>query len=139
MNLDVSSRPRLESSSSSHSHLSADVQHFKQNLAVSRKDQWGKIAPREMVWRIMRNKPYSLENYRSMGDKLALLDHALNLHDTTAIIISVLHLKHTLSPALFLGEMSRKPDAVDQYVDYLKDNGSFQECLIFLDHLRRAG
>ncbi|OWA53783.1 hypothetical protein BV898_18204 [Hypsibius exemplaris] len=38
----------------------------------SRKDQWIRITPREMVWRIMRNKPFSLENYRSIEESVAL-------------------------------------------------------------------
>ncbi|OWA54927.1 Spermatogenesis-defective protein 39-like protein [Hypsibius exemplaris] len=132
-------RPRLGSSSSSHhSQLSAEVQYLKRNLEVSRKDQWIRITPREMVWRIMRNKPFSLENYRSIEEKVALLDQALNLHDTNAILIAILHLKNTLSLALFVEEMAKKPDAVDQYLEYLKEDGCYQECLDFLERLGRT-
>ncbi|OWA54067.1 hypothetical protein BV898_18487 [Hypsibius exemplaris] len=115
--------------------LSAEVQYLKRNLEVSRKDQWIRITPREMVWRIMRNKPFSLENYRSIEEKVVLLDQALNLHDTNAI----LHLKNTLSLALFVEEMAKKPDAVDQYLDYLKEEWCHQECLDFLERLGRTG
>lgn len=91
------------------------------------------------VWRIVLNKPYGLENYRGLEEKVALLDQALNLYDSSAVIIAILHMRNSLKKEIFIRELSNKPDAVDQYVAFLTGDGKFQECLDLLDALGRAG
>ncbi|XP_055343237.1 spermatogenesis-defective protein 39 homolog [Paramacrobiotus metropolitanus] len=129
-------RPRSDSDESG-SQLMSEVQYLRRNLEVSRKDQWIKLSAKEMVWRIVRNKPYGLENYRNLEEKLALLDQALNLYDNNAIIIVILHMKHTLNREIFLRELANKPDAMDQYVAFLVGDGKLQECFDILEHIGR--
>lgn len=91
------------------------------------------------MWRILQNKPYGLENYRSLEEKLALLDQALNFYDSNAVIIAILHMKHTLGDNIFVQELASKPEAVDQYVAYLMENQNWRECLDLLDAVGRIG
>ncbi|GAU97236.1 hypothetical protein RvY_08567 [Ramazzottius varieornatus] len=130
---------RKSSSSSTHSHVNSELSHIRKSLDfVTGKDQWIKISPKDMVWRIVQNKTYNLEHYRSLDEKIALLDYSLNLHDTNAILVAILHLKNTVSETLFFEEMSRKPDAVDQYVTYLEEDGRSEECLNLLQNVDRT-
>ena len=68
-----------------------------------------------------------------------MLDQALNLYDSNAIIVAVLHMTHTLSHEMFVREMLNKPDAMDQYISFLMADSKWEECLKLFDELGRTG
>lgn len=59
------------------------------------------LPPDDTVNRIILGQPFSLESYRSLEDKLALLDTALGTLDGSAIMATILHLKKTVKKTIF--------------------------------------
>ncbi|KAK7084834.1 hypothetical protein SK128_026664 [Halocaridina rubra] len=95
------------------------------------------LPPDDMVNRIILGQPYSLENYRSLEDKLALIDTALGTFDSSVIFVTVLHLKNTVKKSIFIKEMQSRAHAVQVYVHYLKQRYNYTEAIDFLGSLGR--
>ena len=65
-------------------------------------------------------KPYNLSQFRSLSDKMTLLDKAIRLSDGDIIIKVVLFIKQTLSWKLFCRYIINNKVAVDHYCSYLR-------------------
>ena len=97
-----------------------------------------KLKVEESVKRMVNGQPFSLEQYKSKDEKLELLDKAIKTHDGNAIIAVVIFLKRTLSEQIFYYELTRRQDAVDQYLAYLKAHFNTRELEYMLEKLNRA-
>ncbi|XP_076060613.1 vacuolar protein sorting 16B [Oratosquilla oratoria] len=96
------------------------------------------LPPEDIIHRIMRGQPYSLESYRSLSDKLALIDCALSTMDGSAIFATVIHLKKTVNKSIFHQEMTQRPMASQLYVTYLKNRNQISEAIEFLGVLGKT-
>ncbi|MGH0180919.1 UNVERIFIED_CONTAM: hypothetical protein FKN15_005818 [Acipenser sinensis] len=61
------------------------------------KDYISDWSPEDTVRRMQKGKPYSLESFRSLKDKLLLLDEAVQIHDGNVITAVLIFLKKSLS------------------------------------------
>lgn len=68
---------------------------------------------------ILLGQPYSLEQYKSLASKTALLDAAISNGDGNAILIIILFLTKTLKRSLVQRLLVERPDAVNVYIYYL--------------------
>lgn len=106
--------------------ISEATQLMAENVTLERKivnlnkSRWSKLPIADTVSRIISGEKYSLEPYKSLKDKVALLDAVVGYHDGNAILVVVIFLKRTLSRSIFYEEMSKRPDATNQYVAFLK-------------------
>ncbi|XP_066977342.1 spermatogenesis-defective protein 39 homolog [Macrobrachium rosenbergii] len=112
-----------------------EIAHLKKRLENSYSRYSMTLPPEDMVSRIMLGHPFSLESYRSLEDKLALIDSALAVMDSSAILVTVLHLKNTVKKSIFIKEMQSRVQAVQVYVHYLKQRYNFTEAIDFLGNL----
>lgn len=96
------------------------------------------LPPDNTINRILLGQPYSLECYRSLEDKLALLDTALVTMDGSAILATLLHLRNTVRSSLFIKEMEARPHASQLYVSYLKKRYNHAEAIKFLGSLGKS-
>ncbi|KAH0948002.1 hypothetical protein HN011_010085 [Eciton burchellii] len=69
--------------------------------------------------KILLGQPFSLEHYKSIASKTALLDAAISSGDGNAILIIILFLTKTLKRSLVQRLMTERPDAVNVYLHYL--------------------
>ncbi|XP_022094600.1 spermatogenesis-defective protein 39 homolog [Acanthaster planci] len=102
------------------SKLQAEVQALRRKLKSVERGRWEALPVADTVTRIITGEPYSLEPYRSLQDKLSLLDAAIGYHDGNAILTIVMFLKRTLSKAVFCEEIRRRQVAASQYIAFIK-------------------
>ncbi|XP_072024056.1 spermatogenesis-defective protein 39 homolog [Amphiura filiformis] len=100
--------------------LQAEIQSLNRRLKSAEKSRWAPLSVADTVTRIILGDRYSLEPYRSLKDKLALLDAAVGNHDGNAILVVVLFMRKTLSKTVFYEQLSKRPEAANQYIAYIK-------------------
>lgn len=96
-----------------------------------------KLTPRETVYRIVEGLPYCLDVYKGKEEKFALLDYAIKSFDGNAITAIVIFLQKTLKTTLFNYEISKRLEAANHYVCYLKKVGLLNELIDVLTMLGR--
>uniref|UniRef100_A0A4W5P4Q7 Spermatogenesis-defective protein 39 homolog n=1 Tax=Hucho hucho TaxID=62062 RepID=A0A4W5P4Q7_9TELE len=64
---------------------------------------------------------YSLEKFRSLQDKLLLLDEAVNAHDGNVITAVLIYLKKSLSKENLFRELITREIALRHYIHFLKE------------------
>ncbi|KAF3425337.1 hypothetical protein E2986_03858 [Frieseomelitta varia] len=77
------------------------------------------VQPDITLRKILLGQPYSLEQYKSLASKTALLDAAIISGDGNAILIIILFLTKTLKRSLVQKILAERLDAVNVYIRYL--------------------
>ncbi|NWS69118.1 SPE39 protein, partial [Crotophaga sulcirostris] len=98
------------------------------------KDYSSDWSPKDTVRRMQRGKVCSLERFRSLQDKLVLLDEAVAGHDGNVITAIYTHLFISLSPVeILFRELEVRQVALCHLIHFLKETG---EQKFLLDLLR---
>lgn len=92
----------------------------------------------ETVTKILLGHPYSLEYYKSLQNKIDLLDMAIKLGDGNAILAIVLFIVKTLKKGLVYKIFSTRPEAVNHYIQYLDTRMQLHELTDLLTMLGRT-
>nr|XP_055041911.1 spermatogenesis-defective protein 39 homolog isoform X2 [Misgurnus anguillicaudatus] len=100
------------------------------------KDFVSDLNPEETVRRMRKGRGYSLEKFRSLQDKLLLLDEAVALYDGNVITAVLIYLKKSLNKEILWRELMSRDVALRHYLHYLKEMGE-QKLLVEL--LRALG
>eukprot|EP00112_Aurelia_sp_Birch-Aquarium-sp1_P012846 Seg2706.1 transcript_id=Seg2706.1/GoldUCD/mRNA.D3Y31 product="Spermatogenesis-defective protein 39" protein_id=Seg2706.1/GoldUCD/D3Y31 len=132
----VKDKPQI--SAREYNNLKAELRKCKTTIAGMKNDRWTSIPPQEAIKRIILGKPYSLEYYKSLKQKMELLDFALKYHDGNAIMAVILFLRRTLKPSIFALQLKRQPEAINHFTRYLGANSEWKTLLDFYLQLNRA-
>ncbi|NXS47835.1 SPE39 protein, partial [Balaeniceps rex] len=97
------------------------------------KDYSSDWSPKDTVRRMQRGKVCSLERFRSLQDKLVLLDEAVAAHDGNVITAVLIFLKRTLRREILFRELEVRQVALCHLIHFLKETG---EQKLLLDLLR---
>ncbi|XP_050754068.1 spermatogenesis-defective protein 39 homolog isoform X10 [Gymnogyps californianus] len=97
------------------------------------KDYSSDWSPKDTVKRMQRGKVCSLERFRSLQDKLVLLDEAVAGHDGNVITAVLIFLKRTLRREILFRELEVRQVALCHLIHFLKETG---EQKLLLDLLR---
>ncbi|XP_010151693.1 PREDICTED: spermatogenesis-defective protein 39 homolog, partial [Eurypyga helias] len=97
------------------------------------KDYSSDWSPKDTVRRMQRGKVCSLERFRSLQDKLVLLDEAVAAHDGNVITAVLIFLKRTLRREILFQELEVRQVALCHLIHFLKETG---EQKLLLDLLR---
>ncbi|NWZ94441.1 SPE39 protein, partial [Nesospiza acunhae] len=90
-------------------------------------------SPKDTVRRMQRGKVCSLERFRSLQDKLVLLDEAVAGHDGNVITAVLIFLKRTLRREILFRELEVRQVALCHLIHFLRETG---EQKFLLDLLR---
>ncbi|XP_043372193.1 spermatogenesis-defective protein 39 homolog isoform X4 [Dermochelys coriacea] len=90
-------------------------------------------SPKDTVRRMQRGKICSLERFRSLQEKLMLLDEAVAVHDGNIITAILIFLKRTLKREILFQELEVRQVALRHLIHFLKETG---EQKLLLDLLR---
>ncbi|XP_078516093.1 spermatogenesis-defective protein 39 homolog isoform X1 [Lissotriton helveticus] len=101
-------------------------------------DYSGDWSMEDTIKRMQKGKIYSLERFRSLTEKLALLDEAVRLHDGNVITAVLIFLKRTLSREILFRELEVRQVALRHFMHFLKESGEQQLLLDLLRFLERA-
>lgn len=77
----------------------------------------------DTVRRLRKGKVCSLERFRSLQDKLQLLEEAVSMHDGNVITAVLIFLKRTLSKEILFRELEVRQVALRHLIHYLKEIG----------------
>ncbi|XP_074541192.1 spermatogenesis-defective protein 39 homolog [Halichoeres trimaculatus] len=100
------------------------------------KDYVGDWSPEETVHRMQQGKGVSLEKFRSLQDKLLLLDFAVSAHDGNVITAVLIFLKRTLSKEVLFRELESRQTALRHLIHYLTET---RDQRLLLELLRSLG
>lgn len=100
------------------------------------KDFVGDLSPEETVQRLQQGKSVGMERFRSLQDKLLLLDFAVSGNDGNAITAVLIFLKRTLSKEVLFRELESRPTALRHFIHLLTET---HEQRLLLDLLRALG
>lgn len=100
------------------------------------KDSVGDLSPEETVQRLQQGKNVAMEKFRSLQDKLLLLDFAVNGNDGNAITAVLIFLKRTLNKEVLFRELESRPTALRHFIHLLSET---HEQRLLLDLLRALG
>ncbi|XP_075388095.1 spermatogenesis-defective protein 39 homolog isoform X2 [Tenrec ecaudatus] len=90
----------------------------------------------DTVRRLRKGKVCSLERFRSLQDKLQLLEEAVSVHDGNVITAVLIFLKRTLSKEILFRELEVRQVALRHLIHFLKEIGDQKlllELFRFLD------
>eukprot|EP00794_Sanderia_malayensis_P020298 gene20298-22287_t len=115
--------------------LKEKLKESNHKLDEMRNQKFKTIPPSSVIKRIILGKPYSLENYKSLKEKLQLLDFALKFNDGNAINAVIIFLEKSLSKDILILQLKKRPHAMNHYVKYLEDNVEYQSEMNILTKL----
>ncbi|KAK7487131.1 hypothetical protein BaRGS_00021626 [Batillaria attramentaria] len=118
--------------------MQQEIQLLKRRLLAAKRERWTKLPVELTLRRIMKGEPYSLEPYRALEDKLALLDQAVALMDGNAITAAVLHLRATVKRSTFQHELLLRPVAANHFLSFLRGHYDHVELVDTLSMLGRT-
>ncbi|XP_023251064.1 spermatogenesis-defective protein 39 homolog isoform X1 [Seriola lalandi dorsalis] len=93
-------------------------------------------SPEETVHRMQQGKAVSLEKFRSLQDKLLLLDFGVSAHDGNVITAVLIYLKRTLSKEVLFRELESRQTALRHFIHYLTET---RDQRLLLELLRALG
>ncbi|XP_029282190.1 spermatogenesis-defective protein 39 homolog isoform X2 [Cottoperca gobio] len=102
------------------------------------KDYVSDWSPEETVQRMQQGKVVSLEKFRSLQDKLLLLDYAVCAHDGNVITAVLIYLKRTLSKEVLFRELESRQTALRHFISYLTETRAQRLLLELLRALDRT-
>uniref|UniRef100_A0A8D2LPC3 Spermatogenesis-defective protein 39 homolog n=1 Tax=Varanus komodoensis TaxID=61221 RepID=A0A8D2LPC3_VARKO len=102
------------------------------------KDYSNEWSPKDTVRRLRRGKVCSLERFRSLQDKLLLLDEAVAAHDGNVITAILIFLKRTLKKEILFRELELRQVALCHLIHFLKETGDQKLLLDLLKFLDRT-
>ncbi|GAA6230884.1 spermatogenesis-defective protein 39 homolog [Lates japonicus] len=100
------------------------------------KDYVSDWSPEETVHRMQQGKAVSLEKFRSLQDKLLLLDFSVSAHDGNVITAVLIYLKRTLSKEVLFRELESRQTALRHFIHYLTET---RDQRLLLELLRALG
>ncbi|PIO22999.1 hypothetical protein AB205_0164930, partial [Aquarana catesbeiana] len=84
-------------------------------------DYSGEWSIEDSVRRMSKGKVCSLERFRSLKDKLKLLDEAIRLHDGNVITAVLIFMKKTLHSEILFRELKERQEALRHFIHFLKE------------------
>ncbi|KAM9798318.1 spermatogenesis-defective protein 39 homolog [Neosynchiropus ocellatus] len=92
----------------------------------------------ETIHRMQQGKPVYLERFRTLQDKLALLDVATSHHDGNIITAVLIYLKRTLDSEVLFRELEFRQTALRHFISHLTESQDEKQLLGLLRSLRRT-
>lgn len=102
----------------------ASLERQLEDLKVSR---WKPPPMYETINRILLGQSYSLDWYKTLEEKVALLDAAIATNDGNCIIAILLFIRRTLDHHILVGVLLKKPVAGRHYCSFLKQLQAWSE------------
>lgn len=100
------------------------------------KDYVSDWSPEETIQRMRQGKAVSLEKFRSLQDKLLLLDSAVSAHDGNVITAVLIYLKRSLCKVVLFRELESRQTALRHFIHHLTET---RDQRLLLELLRALG
>ncbi|XP_075470779.1 spermatogenesis-defective protein 39 homolog isoform X2 [Ascaphus truei] len=121
--------------------LDTNIKSFAPELRKPKseyQDYSGDWSIKGTVQRMQRGKTCSLEKFRSLKEKLQLLDEAVRLHDGNVITAVLIFLKKTLNSEILFRELEVRQAALRHFIHFLREASEQQLLQELLRYLERA-
>uniref|UniRef100_A0A803JI53 Spermatogenesis-defective protein 39 homolog n=1 Tax=Xenopus tropicalis TaxID=8364 RepID=A0A803JI53_XENTR len=101
-------------------------------------DYSGDWSVEETIRRMQRGKICPLERFRTLKEKLHLLDEAVKLHDGNVITAVLIFLKKTLNSDVLFKELELRQVALRHFIHFLREMSEQQLLMDLLRYLERT-
>ncbi|KAM4690803.1 spermatogenesis-defective protein 39 homolog [Rhinophrynus dorsalis] len=121
--------------------LDTNIKSFAPQLRKPKseyQDYSGDWSIEETIRRMQKGKTCSLERFRSLKEKLQLLDEAVRLHDGNVITAILIFLKKTLNSDILFRELESREVALRHFIHFLRETSEQQILLDLFRYLERA-
>uniref|UniRef100_A0A3B3RUU7 Spermatogenesis-defective protein 39 homolog n=1 Tax=Paramormyrops kingsleyae TaxID=1676925 RepID=A0A3B3RUU7_9TELE len=97
-----------------------------------------KVSKPVLLVNLVKGRAYSFETFRSLKDKMLLLDEAVHANDGNVITAVLIFLKKSLSKEILSRELTSREIALRHYIHYLKEMGEQKSLVELLKSLGRT-
>ncbi|KAM4662154.1 spermatogenesis-defective protein 39 homolog isoform 1-T2 [Discoglossus pictus] len=121
--------------------LDSNIKSFAPELRKPKseyQDYSGDWSTEETIRRMQRGKVCPLERFRSLKEKLQLLDEAVRVHDGNVITAVLIFMKKTLNSEVLFRELEVRQVALRHYIHFLRESSEQQILLELLRFLGRT-
>jgi len=107
----------------------ADVNYWKRRTQAAESSRWTSLPVDDTIKRIVTGEVYSLETYKSLEEKLSLLDAAIQSRDGNALTAVVVFFQRSVKTNIFLTQIKSRPAAQNHYLQYLRQMSRIPELI----------
>lgn len=107
----------------------ADVSYWKRRTQAAESSRWTSLPVEDTIKRIVTGEIYSLETYKSLEEKLSLLDAAIQSRDGNALIAVVVFFQRSVKTNIFLTQIKSRQAAQSHYFQYLRQMSRIPELI----------
>jgi len=113
----------------SQAKLEAELNFQKRRANAAESSRWTSLPVEDTIKRILAGEVYTLETYKSLDEKLSLLDAAIESRDGNAITAVVVFFHNSVKTNIFLIQMKSRPVALNHYLQYLRQTSRIPELI----------
>jgi len=109
--------------------LKAELNFQKRRANEAELSRWTSLPVDDTIKRILSGEVYTLETYKSLDEKLSLLDAAIQSRDGNALTAVVVFFHGSVKNNIFLTQMKSRPVALNHYLQYLRKTSRIPELI----------
>jgi len=109
--------------------VEAEGNYWKRRAKEAEASRWTSLPVEETITRILDGHVYTLEAYKSLEEKISLLEAAVASCDGNALTAAVVFLRKSVKTNIFLTELRSRPVAQDHYLQYLRQTSQISELI----------
>merc|ERR1712168_723798 len=107
----------------------AEVNYWRRRTQAAESSRWTSLPVEDTIKRIVTGEVYSLETYKSLEEKLSLLDGAIQSRDGNALTAVVVFFQRSVKNNIFLTQIKSRPAAQNHYLQYLRQMSRIPELI----------
>uniref|UniRef100_A0A0N4ZYN7 Vps16_C domain-containing protein n=1 Tax=Parastrongyloides trichosuri TaxID=131310 RepID=A0A0N4ZYN7_PARTI len=122
-----------------YTRLKSEHKKLQKYLEVVKAERFRPMRPQEIVMRLIKREPVSMDLLRTKEEKMDLIDYGIQYGHQDVIVKILLFLKATLKSSLFREILLIKSEAAKAFICYLYEAEDFEELTNTLYALGKGG
>lgn len=122
-----------------YTRLKSEHRKLQKYLEVVRAERFQPLKSQEIVMRLIKREPVSLDLLRTKEEKMDLIDYGIQYGHQDVIVKILIFLKSTLKSSLFREILLLKSEAAKAFISYLYESEDYEELTNTLYALGKVG
>uniref|UniRef100_A0A0K0EHD3 Spermatogenesis-defective protein 39 homolog n=1 Tax=Strongyloides stercoralis TaxID=6248 RepID=A0A0K0EHD3_STRER len=117
----------VDSTQLDYTRLKSEHRKLQKYLEVVRAERFQPLKSQEIVMRLIKREPVSLDLLRTKEEKMDLIDYGIQYGHQDVIVKILIFLKSTLKSSLFREILLVKSEAANAFINYLYESEDYEE------------
>uniref|UniRef100_A0A0N5BRU8 Spermatogenesis-defective protein 39 homolog n=1 Tax=Strongyloides papillosus TaxID=174720 RepID=A0A0N5BRU8_STREA len=117
----------VDSTQLDYTRLKSEHRKLQKYLEVVRAERFQPLKSQEIVMRLIKREPVSLDLLRTKEEKMDLIDYGIQYGHQDVIVKILIFLKSTLKSSLFREILLLKSEAAKAFINYLYESEDYEE------------